>query len=77
MDDFQKNQNEKKSENNITWVSGDAQFINADTKIQLVVLDLVSSKDKLISDLLQLGWKVDAEFQDSKYESSVLVLSRN
>ena len=71
-----KYQDEKKSENNIPWVGGDAQLINSDTKIQLVVLDLVSSKDKLIRDLLQFGWIVVAEFKDSRYKSSVLVLSR-
>jgi len=71
-----KHQDEKKSENNIPWIGGDAQLINSDTKIQLVVLDLVSSKDKLIRDLLQFGWIVVAEFKDSRYKSSVLVLSR-
>ena len=60
----------------IPWTAGDAKLINSDSRIQLVLLDLVASKDKLANDLLKAGWKVEGEFKNNRFETSVLILSR-
>ena len=60
----------------IPCTAGDAKLINSDSRIQLVLLDLVASKDKLANDLLKAGWKVEGEFKNNRFETSVLILSR-
>ena len=60
----------------IPWTAGDAKLINSDSRIQLVLLDLVASKDKLANDLLKAGWNVEGEFKNNRFETSVLILSR-
>ena len=71
------NQDSKMFQNGILWTSGDASIINSDPKIHLVILDLVSSKDKIVNDLIQLGWSVIGEFKNARFGTSVLVLMRD
>ena len=71
------NQETKMFQNGIIWTSGDAFLINADPKIHLVILDLVSSRDKLVNDLINFGWSVAGEFKNTQYGTSVLILMRN
>ena len=61
---------------NIPWTSGDAELINSDSRIKIVILDLVASKDELVNDLLKTGWKVEGAFKHRVYNTSVLVLSK-
>ena len=69
-------QKAKMNRKGIPWTAGDAGLINSDSRIQLVLLDLVASKDKLANDLLKVGWKVEGEFKNNRFETSVLILSR-
>ena len=71
------NQDSKMRQNGILWTSGDASIINSDPKIHLVILDVVSSKDKIVNDLIQLGWSVIGEFKNARFRNSVLVLMRD
>ena len=71
------NQDSKMRQNGIFWTSGDASIINSDPKIHLVILDVVSSKDKIVNDLIQLGWSVIGEFKNTRFGTSVLVLMRD
>ena len=64
-------------QNGILWTTGDASLINSDPKIHLVILDVVSSKDKIVNDLIQLGWSVIGEFKNARFGTSVLVLMRD
>jgi len=71
-----KNQESKMRIRNIPWTSGDAELINSDSRIKIVILDLVASKDELMNDLLKTGWKVEGAFKHRVYNTSVLVLSK-
>ena len=71
-----KNQESKMRIRNIPWTSGDAELINSDSRIKIVILDLVASKDELVNDLLKTGWKVEGAFKHRVYNTSVLVLSK-
>jgi len=70
------NQNSLMKRKGITWTSADASLINLDKEIEVVILGLVTSRSRIIEDLIELDWEIINISKNYKYRTSVFVLKR-
>ena len=70
------NQNSLMKRKGTLWTSADASLINLDKEIEVVILGLVTSRSRIIEDLIKLDWEIVNISKNYKYRTSVFVLKR-